>query len=60
MAEAPKGKAPPIATGKPKGERTANPMLAVIGLALLLGGAAWMAYSIATTKPVVKKKGGGH
>jgi len=60
MAEAPKGKGPPMHTAKPKGEKGANPMLAVIGLALLLGGAGWMAYSIATTKPVVKKKGGGH
>ncbi|MBI3832644.1 MAG: hypothetical protein HY291_24190 [Planctomycetes bacterium] len=68
MAEAPKttrapapaaksaaagGKAGASAKGGP------NPMLPVIAIALILGGAIWMTYSI-ITEPPPKKKPGGH
>ena len=56
MAEKPK-QAAPGAKGPSTGKE-AKPWMAVLGLALLLGGIAWMIKGILTPKP--KKKVYGH
>lgn len=63
MAEAPKtvkGPAPKGAVGKPPAKGP-NPLLPLIAIGLILGGAIWLAYDIATAPPPKKKPGhGGH
>lgn len=61
MAEAPKtikAPAPKGAAGKPA-PKGPNPIMPLIAILLILGGAAWLAYDIATAPPP-KKKPGGH
>jgi len=63
MAEAPKkppAKPGGLASAAGKDKNKGNPLLPVIGLGLVLGGAAWMTYSIITKPVPVKKKGGGN
>ena len=63
MAEAPKK--PPARPGAVvpilgKAKKNGNPLVPVIAIGLILGGVAWMTFSIITKPAPVKKKGGGH
>ncbi|MCK6473580.1 MAG: hypothetical protein L6R28_17790 [Planctomycetes bacterium] len=63
MAEKPA--APPGAGGPPKAAKKDDryaPKVThlMVGICLLVGGIGWAGYKIATKKPEVKKRGGGH
>lgn len=65
MAEKPAAP-PPGAGGPPKAAAKKDDRGApkvthlMVGVCLLVGGIGWMGYKLATKKPEVKKRGGGH